>query len=122
MHWLRPIRALVPWLVGLFVVAQLAGAAPMQASAMPSSMAAQVHCHGEHGDAAPHHGSHDHRAHHPGAVDPADPCCALHAMAAIVPHVAEAMPGDFARTRLVARNGDRLADLDPPPLDRPPRS
>ncbi len=123
MTWFRTIRGLVPWLVGLFVVAQLAGIVSSDyVYGKPGAMAsAHMHDHGggghvhDHGVADDHHG-----APHDGLI--ADQCCALHALAGIVPHVVTTVPAGSIAELLLDRPVDRFAGIGPSLLDRPPKS
>jgi len=117
MHRSPTIRTLVPWLIGLFVVAQLAGMVPFrQAIAWePPSHLGNILGHDHH--VAGHSGHHHH-----GVVDLEGACCALHAfLTGILPDVAAAAPADITRARLAVISEDRLAGIDPGLPDRPPR-
>jgi hypothetical protein len=124
MHRLRTIRALVPWLVGLFVVAQLAGVVPVrEASASHSliQLGGHVHDHGKAAGQSGHH-HHDHGMHDHGMVDLDGACCALHALLiGIIPQELGTAPVNFARAALTMISEAPLAAIHPGRLDRPPR-
>jgi hypothetical protein len=117
MGWCRKIRGLVPWLIGLFLVAQLAGVVPFEyIHPTPSLAHAAAHDH-EHGTTHTHH--HD-GTKQDGTV--ADQCCALHSLAGVVPLVIMAILSDPVGRPLSAEPTDRISGIGPGRLDRPPRS
>ncbi len=118
MAWCRTIRGLVPWLIGLFLVAQLAGVVPFEyIHPTPGLAHAAAHEH-EHGIAG--HTHHHDGTKQDGAV--ADQCCALHSLAGVVPLVIMAILSDPIGERLSAEPTDRVSGIGPGRLDRPPRS
>ena len=120
MQQLRTIRGLAYWLVGLLMVAQLAGVVPFpegHASHGLVHVGVLVHDH----DGTATQGSHHHHDRSVGEVD--GTCCALHAfLAGVVPHVVEAAPTTFVRTRLTMASGFPLVGTGPGLLDRPPKA
>ncbi len=117
----RTLRRFVPWLVGLFLVAQLAGIVPRAAHALPDAMPAAGHAHHQH--------AHDYaddrttRHHHDDqGANLADQCCALHLLTAVVPLLAAAIPADIAAGSLLAGSGPRVTGVGGDLLYRPPRS
>jgi hypothetical protein len=118
---LRAIPGFVRLLVGLFLVAQLAGvvSAPL-ASALPmaTALASPDHHHHaqNHGDHGKLHNHHDHS----GSL--ADPCCALHAyFAGVLPPVV-AIETESPIGEPLSVGPDNLAlGIPPGRLDRPPR-
>jgi len=122
MTWFRTIRGIVPWLIGLFLVAQLSGIVPAQpahAHLGSEGMALQVHHHHAH----QHHG--ERPWHHDGSEESgslSDKCCALHAfMTGILPPAVASDPAVVLASRLVAIADQRFSGLAPDRLDRPPR-
>jgi hypothetical protein len=118
MAWCRTIRGLVPWLIGLFLVAQLAGVVSYE-YIHPTLALANAAAH-EHG-----HGSVGHTHHHDGTEQDsaiADQCCALHSFAGIVPLLVVATSTDSTGERLSPGPADRASGIGPGRLDRPPRS
>src|SRR5262249_41679325 len=117
MTWCRTIRGVVPWLIGLFMVAQLAGVVPSE-YVHPTSGLAHAAAH-EH-DGTPSHTHHHDGTKQDGAV--ADQCCALHSLAGVVPLVMMAILSDLIGERLSVEPTDRVSGRGPGRLDRPPRS
>jgi hypothetical protein len=122
MKWFRTIRGFVRLLVGLFLVAQLAGVVPSpraHAQAIPNRLVLHVHhqhAHDQHGGNKAHH----HDSNQSGALG--DHCCALHAFfAGIIPPEVAIDPVSFVGRRLAAGAGDRNLGIPPGRLDRPPR-
>src|SRR5262249_61091899 len=90
MTWCRTIRGVVPWLIGLFMVAQLAGVVPSEYVHLTSGLAhAAAHQH-DHG--TPGHTHHHDGTKHDGTI--ADECCALHLLPGVVPLVSVAILSD----------------------------
>ncbi len=118
MAWCRTIRGLIPWLIGLFLVAQLAGVVPFEYS-HPTSALAHAAAHEHQHDSAGHTHRHD-GTKQEGAV--ADQCCALHSLAGVVPLVVMAVLSDATGERLSPELTDRVSGTGPGPLDRAPRS
>jgi hypothetical protein len=119
MRWFRTIRGFVRLLVGLFLVAQLAGVVSSpRATAHPIADAAVVH---SHEDLAHHqHGSG--AAHHHDGGKLADTCCALHAyFAGVMPPAVAVTTATVVGERLAARPDDQFPGVPPGRLDRPPR-
>jgi hypothetical protein len=118
MAWCRTFRGLVPWLTGLFLVAQLAGVVPFE-SIHPTPGLAHTATH-DHG-----HGTAGHTHEHDGTKQDAaiaDKCCALHSLVGVVPPVIAAILSDPIGERLLAEPSDRVSGIGPDRLDRPPRS
>jgi hypothetical protein len=110
-------------LVGLFMVAQLAGVVSSpRASALPAPPALasqsdnqQTHGHADHGK------PHDHHYHHHGA-GLADTCCGLHAcFAGVLPPLAAAAAVCAIGEPIAAMTDDLTLGLSGGRLDRPPR-
>jgi hypothetical protein len=127
MTWRRTTRKLVPWLIGLLVVAQFAGAVPFrQAFASPSVSHTHVHEHAERGvDAIVHTHMGDgatHRHDIGDAAAPSDKCCSLHGLIAIVPVVITAVLVVLVGKPLEVRPPQNFTGITPGRLDRPPRT
>jgi hypothetical protein len=118
----RTMQRLVPWLVGLFLVAQIAGVVPRLAYAKPDVKAVAAHLHHQH--AHYHSDRNKTQAHHPGDQhgNIADQCCALHLLTGVVPLVVTAVPTELLAQSLLQKSTTAIAGIDANPLDRPPRS
>jgi len=118
----RTMQRLVPWLVGLFLVAQFAGVVPRLAYAKPVVKTVAAHLHLQQS-----HGPSDHsktQQHHPGDQQGniTDQCCALHLLTGVVLLVDTAMPTQLLVQSLLQESTTAIAGIDANPLDRPPRS
>ena len=115
MKRLRSIPRFVRLLVGLFLLAQLAGVVSSpRANALP--MPDAEHSHQHHG----HHHDGSGAAHHHG--DLADTCCALHAyFAGVMPPAVAVKTATVVAERLAASPDDQSGGVPPGRLDRPPR-
>jgi hypothetical protein len=123
--FLKRLRT-IPWfvrlLVGLFMVAQLAGVVSSpRASALPATPALasqsdnqQMHGHAEHGK------PHDHHHHDGGSL--AGTCCGLHAcFAGVLPPLAATAAVCTIGEPIAAMTDDLTLGLSGGRLDRPPR-
>lgn len=122
MKLFRTMQRLVPALIGLLALAQLAGVVPRPTVAQPSAaVAAQLHH--QHANS---HGIHDTQTkhHQPDTQhgNIADQCCALHLLSAVVPVVAYAAPIELVSLPLSAQPSADRTGIDSTPLYRPPRS
>jgi len=112
-------RRFGPWLLGLFLLAQIAGVVPVMFDHAvhvfeSQSSVADAHDHGATG----RHGDHRH-----GVGDVKDECCALHHhLAGLIPVPTPAAVLSLAPARLVAPRLRTLESADPILLDRPPKS
>jgi hypothetical protein len=131
MKRLRTIPGFVRVLVGLFLMAQLAGVVSSpRANATPTADADVVQSdqdHGHHQNHEHHHGGAD-AAHHGGNDghgdhgNLADTCCALHAyFAGVMPPVVAVTTVSIVGERFAARADDQSPGVSPSRLDRPPR-
>jgi hypothetical protein len=120
------------WLLGLFLIAQLAGVVPLvtvhlehaiaseqdaAADSDDSGTSAQASSHAHHHHV--HHGSgpHDH-----GASDPNDQCCTLHHhLAGVLPGLAPADVAAVVVTAIVSMRPAPLVPAEPGLLERPPK-
>jgi hypothetical protein len=120
-------RRLVPWLLGLFALAQVAGVVTLVSVHLQHVIASEqdiakdaastgisYHAH--------HHHIHDGSDHHDhGAADPNDQCCTLHHhLAGVLPHAAGGQT-DFPIAIVVPLPLQAFVPADPSPLERPPK-
>jgi hypothetical protein len=120
MKWLRSIPRFVRLLIGLFLVAQLAGVVSSpRADAQPMPDATAQHNHQHHGHEHDSSGA----AHQPGDHgNLADSCCALHAyFAGVMPPAVAVKTAAVVGERLAAGPDDQSGGVPPARLDRPPR-
>src|SRR5262245_20659803 len=116
----RTIRCLRACLLGLFVVAQVAGVVPLlydHTLNIYETMPVATH---EHRLVNPTAANPD-ADHHHGLLDLHDQCCALHTLAGPLPHVIDAVPVAFLSIRLAPEELIAPAGGSPAVLDRPPR-
>jgi hypothetical protein len=119
MRWCRTIRGIIPFLVGLFVVAQLSGVVPSRlVHGLPSVNAAMMIIHDHHAHAPMDQGKTTH--HHDNSA--ADECCALHILIAVLAPVLASTSISLAGERVSTERQDFVAGLLPRRLDRPPIS
>jgi hypothetical protein len=128
MTWFRNRQRLVQCLVGLFLLAQFAGAVPRLAhahadAAMPAAHADRAHAH-DHAGTRGHAGHRDAQHHHHGdqGASLADLCCALHLLTAVVPLVDTAPRIEPFAQPPVDASAAAVAGIDANALFRPPRS
>lgn len=121
MAWFRTKQRLAPWLIGLFLVAQISGVVPRLIYAQPSVIATTTqapHQHAHmHADQATPHEHHDEQA-----PSLADQCCALHLLTGVVPFVVTSISIEPLAVPLLEVSKPNAAGVDPHRLDRPPRS
>ena len=132
MKRLRTLRRFVPFLIGLFMVAQLAGVVPSEEMHPDAGIAVAATAVDDAAHQHVHAGENHHHSHHGtgGAIDHglagngvAGQCCALHAfMVGMVPIVLTTPTVAFSRGERLEINGDRFTGLGANRLDRPPRS
>jgi hypothetical protein len=129
---LRTFRRIVPFLIGLFMAAQLAGVVSLEEShGSPGIAAATEHHPADHaaylaysGDHHHGHGGVDTATHHGlGGGGVVGPCCALHAfLVAVAPIVLIAPVVMFGRGERLDIGAEVFTGLAAKRLDRPPRS
>jgi hypothetical protein len=130
---LRTIRRFVPFLIGLFMVAQLAGVVSFEDSHAHAAVAASAEPHpadhAAHQDAhaVGHHHGHDGMGnaidHGLGGGGVAGHCCALHAfLVGVAPPVLTSLFANLGRGERLEVGSDLFAGLTGSRLDRPPRS
>src|SRR5262249_37072684 len=116
---LRTMRRFGPWLLGLFLIAQLAGVVPVMFDhavhvfeSQPTVSSAHDH------SALGRHGDHRH-----GIADVKDDCCSLHHhLAGVLPFTLRVAPIRSPAVLMVAPPPRALASADPILLERPPKS
>lgn len=123
MQWLRTVAPFIRVLVGLFVLAQFAGAvsSPL-AGAWASEPGAASHSHHHHASAGA--GDIGGMVHEHGGQQQnhADYCCALHAFfAGVLPSVAAVASMTLTGQRVAANLSHAGIGLAPGRLDRPPK-
>lgn len=122
MQWLRTVAPLIRVLVGLFVLAQFAGAVSSPfAGSWQREHSAAPHVHHHRAGAADVGGmAHEHGGRQ---QNHADYCCALHAFfAGVLPYVAAVASTTLTGERVVANLTQAAIGLTPGRLDRPPKS
>jgi hypothetical protein len=111
-------RRFGPWIIGLFLLAQIAGVIPVMfdhAVHVFESQPAVV-------DVQDHTAPGRHADHRHGVGDVKDECCALHHhLAGIIPLSMPATAFAFVAVPLLARPLRALASADPILLERPPK-
>jgi hypothetical protein len=116
---LQTMRRFGPWLLGLFLLAQLAGVVPVMFDHAVHVFESQPAVSSAHDHGAPgRHGDHRH-----GIADVKDECCSLHHhLAGVLPFTVRAVSINFAAVLMVAPPTRALASADPVLLERPPKS
>jgi hypothetical protein len=121
-------RRLVLWLLGLFLVAQVAGVVPLISVHLQHVIASEqdiaedaasvdVSDHAHH-----HHSHHDIGHHDHGATEPNDQCCTLHHhLAGVLPHPAGGTANGFPIALIVPLPSQASAPADPSTIERPPK-
>jgi hypothetical protein len=120
MPCVRTIRCLRACLLGLFVIAQVAGVVPlMHDHILNIYETAPVAAHG-HQPVNPTVVNPD-ADHHHGFLDLHDQCCALHTLAGPLPNVLDATPGHLMSLRIVPTEMTALTGGKPGLPERPPK-
>jgi hypothetical protein len=116
------------WLLGLFLIAQLAGVVPLVTVHLEHAIASEQDAAADSGDGAGVGHAHHHHVHHGsgphdhGASDPNDQCCTLHHhLAGVLPEGAPARVADLVVAAIVAPRPAPLVPADPGLLERPPK-
>jgi hypothetical protein len=116
------------WLLGLFLIAQLGGVAPLIALHLQHISAAEQDSADDAGDsrAAQHaHRHHVHQGgghHDHGAADPNDQCCTVHHhLAGVLPFAVDADTNDLSLAAIVSLRPRAFVSADPRLLERPPK-
>jgi hypothetical protein len=112
-------RRFGPWLLGLFLLAQIAGVVPVIFDHAVHVFESQHAVAEAHDQSAPgRHGDHRH-----GVGDVKDECCSLHHhLAGVIPITVPAVAFTLVAAPLVAPPLRALASADPILLERPPKS
>jgi hypothetical protein len=124
---LRIKRHFGRWLLGLFLIAQLAGIAPLVAVHLQHISAAEQDLADDAGAgvAQPAHHHHLHKGggnHDHGATDPNDQCCTVHHhLAGLLPFATGANANEVPVTAIVTLRPRALVPADPGLLERPPK-
>jgi hypothetical protein len=115
---LETTRRFAPWLVGLFLIAQIAGVVPLiSAHTLHVFESKQVVSDGDGIVAVDAHGSHRHSI-----ADLNDQCCAFHHLAGVLSYALMINPVRFAKVVTVSFVPNSLISADPALLERPPKS
>jgi hypothetical protein len=116
---LGTMRRFGPWLLGLFLIAQVAGVVPVMFDHAVHVFESQPAVSGAHDHSAPgRHGDHRH-----GIVDVNDECCALHHhLAGVLPFTVRVVSTSFAAVQMVVPTARASASADPILPERPPKS
>jgi hypothetical protein len=115
------------WLLGLFLIAQVAGMAPLAAVHLPHIAAAEMDAADDAGAHVAEHAHHHHLhngsgQHDHGAADPNDQCCTIHHhLAGVLPLAAGAKANDILLAANVSLPPHALVPADPGLLERPPK-
>jgi hypothetical protein len=112
-------RRFAPWLVGLFVLAQIAGVVPLMAAhALHVFESKQVVVDDDGVVAVSPRGA----KHHHSIADLNDQCCAFHHLAGVLAYALPVVPVNFIRVADVSFPFTVLIPADPIPPERPPKS
>ena len=133
MRRLRTLRRFVPFLIGLFMVAQLAGVVSFEGPHAHAAVAASAEFHPadhaahQHAHAGEHHHGHEGMGnaidHGLGGGGVAGHCCALHAfLVGVASPVLISLFADLGKGERLEVGSDLVAGLTGSRLDRPPRS
>jgi hypothetical protein len=116
---LQTKRRFGPWLLGLFLIAQIAGVLPMMFDHAVHVFESQPTIFSAHDHSAPgRHGDHRH-----GIADVKDECCALHHhLAGVLPFAVPAVSFRLAAGPMVVPAVRAPASADPILFERPPKS
>ena len=121
MAWFRTKQRLVPWLVGLFLVAQLAGIVPRTAHAQPSILTTITQVMDQPAPAHPDYSQFHEHDHGQPSSNLADQCCALHLLFGVVPFAVKVVSIEPLVAPLLDVAIINAGGIAPHRLDRPPR-
>jgi hypothetical protein len=112
-------RRFAPWLVGLFVLAQIAGVVPLMAAHTHHVFESKQVVTDDDGvvSVSPRGVKHHHSA-----ADLNDQCCAFHHLAGVLAYALPVVPVSFIRVLIVSLPPRMLIAADPNPPERPPKS
>jgi hypothetical protein len=113
------MRRFGPWLLGLFLIAQVAGVVPVMFDHAVHVFESQPAVSGAHDHSAPgRHGDHRH-----GIVDVKDECCSWHHhLAGVLPFTVRVVSASFAAVQMAVPTARASASADPILPERPPKS
>jgi len=114
------MQRFIPALIGIFLIAQLSGAAPLSAGAQPSAPSSVAHIHQHDASLSNQNAVHDHYGDQD--VNFADQCCALHSLTGVIIPVATAVPIDEFGKPILEMSALNSGGIGPSLLERPPRS
>ena len=116
---LLTIRRLAPWLIGLFVFAQVAGVVPLMAAhTLHVFESKQVVSDDDDVLAVGPRGA----QHHHSIADLNDQCCAFHHLSGVLVYALVVGPVGFTRVVVGSAAPKVLLPADPIPPERPPKS
>ena len=117
----RTMRRVVPWLVGLFLLAQFAGVVPRVVYAHTDTKPVAAHQHHQYVHNQSNHNKAQHQDPDQQHGNIADQCCALHLINGVLSLVIASSPIELASQPLLAVPARDAAGINLSPLDRPPR-
>jgi hypothetical protein len=129
----RKLRRFSPWLLGLFLVAQLGAVVPLLTADLQhdieteSDIAADLAATGTVNHAHSHHAhrigaNHDHAGHDHTGVDVNDQCCTIHHhLGGVLPFTIAELPDEFPAIRSPVSCSRRPPGSDPRGMERPPK-
>ena len=116
---LQTMRRFAPWLIGLFVFAQVAGVVPLiSAHTLHVFESKQVVSDDDDVLAVGPRGA----QHHHSIADLNDQCCAFHHLAGVLAYALAVGPVSSVRVVVASAAPEVLLPEDPIPPDRPPKS
>jgi hypothetical protein len=115
---LLTMRRLAPWLIGLFVFAQVAGVVPLMAAHTLHVFESKQVVSDDDVLALGARGA----QHHHSIADLNDQCCAFHHLAGVLVYALVVGPVSFARVVVASAAPKVLLAADPIPPERPPKS
>jgi hypothetical protein len=115
---LLTIRRLAPWLIGLFVFAQVAGVVPLISAHTLHVFESKQVVSDDDVLALGARGA----QHHHSIADLNDQCCAFHHLAGVLVYALVVGPVSFARVVVASAAPKVLLAADPIPPERPPKS
>ena len=116
---LHTTRRFAPWLIGLFMFAQIAGVVPLISSHTLHVFESKQVVADEDGIQAIGPGG---TRHHHSIADLNDQCCAFHHLAGVLVYELTVVAVSFTRIAIVSFPPNVLIAADPIPPERPPKS
>jgi hypothetical protein len=111
------MRRVAPWLIGLFLIAQIAGVVPLIAAHTLHVFESKQVVSGDDGITATGPSG----THHHGLADLNDQCCTFHHLASVLSYVVKINPARLAKVAIVSLAPIALVVADPLLLERPPK-